>query len=466
MAISASCVWEVRTTGADTNGGGYVSGGTDYSQQNTPVLTLTDISASGSTLTSATGGFTSAMVGNIICLYGGSGSLARTRRQITSFVDSNTVVVDATVATGSNITGNVGGAIANPGECCAKGAVAYNTIWIKSGTYYVNDAGYTNGGQCCANIPSYALFMGYNSSRGDAPTGSGRPLIQATNSISSFTLVNGFGNVACFIAHVRADGNNYTSSRGYHVTDYACAYNCEALNCKNNGFAGYGIRTFLVLCSATGCTTNPAIIVQECFFCVAHNNSVTGFGANTNGISQWIGCVSAYNTGTNSHGFSPGSGMTLNFINCTAHQNGGSGIYVTDSTRPCAVINCVSTENGAYGFHGSGNPLAMFYHCVGWGNTSGDFISSIAASQKINCSSATSDPFVASNGASPSDSGYLAPNSTAGAGALLRSSAFPSAYPYLTGTTNYQDIGAIGHPDSGSGGGLLVNPGFNGGVIL
>ena len=33
MAIGASAVWEVRTTGAQTNGAFYTSGGTDYSQQ-------------------------------------------------------------------------------------------------------------------------------------------------------------------------------------------------------------------------------------------------------------------------------------------------------------------------------------------------------------------------------------------------------------------------------------------------
>lgn len=34
MALSSATVFEVRTTGADTNGGGFVAGaaGTDYSQ--------------------------------------------------------------------------------------------------------------------------------------------------------------------------------------------------------------------------------------------------------------------------------------------------------------------------------------------------------------------------------------------------------------------------------------------------
>ena len=42
MAIAATTVWEVRTGGAETNGGGYSSGGTDYSQQTAAQLSVTD----------------------------------------------------------------------------------------------------------------------------------------------------------------------------------------------------------------------------------------------------------------------------------------------------------------------------------------------------------------------------------------------------------------------------------------
>ena len=48
MALSAGVVWEVRTTGDDTNGGGFdstvTSPGTDYSQQTAAQITYTDLS--------------------------------------------------------------------------------------------------------------------------------------------------------------------------------------------------------------------------------------------------------------------------------------------------------------------------------------------------------------------------------------------------------------------------------------
>ena len=77
MALAATTVWEVRSTGNDNNGGGYntAAGTTDYSQQNSPQLGLTDLATPGAgstTLTSAVGGFTAAMVGNIIQILSGT----------------------------------------------------------------------------------------------------------------------------------------------------------------------------------------------------------------------------------------------------------------------------------------------------------------------------------------------------------------------------------------------------------
>ena len=73
MAITADAQWWIRTDGNDLNGAGFDSTiggyGTNYSDQATAQLTLTDLATSGAgstTLTSATGGFTSAMVGNAI----------------------------------------------------------------------------------------------------------------------------------------------------------------------------------------------------------------------------------------------------------------------------------------------------------------------------------------------------------------------------------------------------------------
>ena len=69
MALSVSQVWEIRTTGSDTNGGGFHAGasGTDYSQQAAAQVTVADAVANGTTtLTSVTASFTAAHVGNLV----------------------------------------------------------------------------------------------------------------------------------------------------------------------------------------------------------------------------------------------------------------------------------------------------------------------------------------------------------------------------------------------------------------
>src|SRR5438105_2455552 len=78
MAISASFVWEVRTTGADTNGGGFKTGatGTDFSQQDAAQASGADLAVDATTntkITSATHNFVAADVGNLIQISAGTG---------------------------------------------------------------------------------------------------------------------------------------------------------------------------------------------------------------------------------------------------------------------------------------------------------------------------------------------------------------------------------------------------------
>lgn len=112
---SATIVWRVRGLGNDLNGGGVDTAivVTDYSQQDAPQLTLTDVVCSGSTnITSAIGGFTSAMVGNAIWL-NGSGATAGAYI-ITTYTNTNSVVIDRAPGTIAAGGGRVGGAWASP----------------------------------------------------------------------------------------------------------------------------------------------------------------------------------------------------------------------------------------------------------------------------------------------------------------------------------------------------------------
>src|SRR5215471_17621800 len=101
MAISAAAVFCVLNgsplgSGVDTNGGGFVAGasGTDYSCQPAAQVAVTDLVANGTfTITSATANFNATHVGSLIYLSGGSGSLAGTRRGISSVTNATTAVL-------------------------------------------------------------------------------------------------------------------------------------------------------------------------------------------------------------------------------------------------------------------------------------------------------------------------------------------------------------------------------------
>lgn len=145
MAILSTAVWRVRIGGNTNNGGGYDASigapGTDYSQQDAAQLALTDLACTTgtSTLTSATGGFTSAMVSNGVHIRSGT-NFTVAYYFITAFTDTNTVTLDRDPTTGSNASGgsgNVGGAFALLSQIWAIGsatnlkAIAGNHIWIR-----------------------------------------------------------------------------------------------------------------------------------------------------------------------------------------------------------------------------------------------------------------------------------------------------------------------------------------------
>ena len=197
MALSASSVFEVRTVGDDTNGGGFVTGasGTDYSQQDAKNtagsnISTTDAVGNGTTtITSATASFTSAIVGNIIYLQGGTGSLAAGRYQVTTFTNSITIVVDRIVAAGTGITMNIGGAVVSLGILGSSTAtilVVGNRIWIKSGTYTISSATINISGGCFSTTSSVAI-EGYNSTRGDLGT---KPILKVGAGVASATVIN------------------------------------------------------------------------------------------------------------------------------------------------------------------------------------------------------------------------------------------------------------------------------------
>ena len=180
MAITATTVWEIRTTGLNTNGGGYdnLSPGVsvDYSQQDAPILTRSDFQkgTGANDITTAAGVacFTQAMIGNIICVT--TASVIKFFQITAVSGDFKTITVDAAVGAFTGKTGSVGGAYKLGGandtifdDGASKSAG--NVIHIKAGTYTLT---------ATLSFPTTSLvFLGYNAARNDNPTGANRPVI-------------------------------------------------------------------------------------------------------------------------------------------------------------------------------------------------------------------------------------------------------------------------------------------------
>lgn len=329
MAINAATVWEIRTTGAQDNGGGFYNHtpGTsvDYSQQDAPQLSLSDVTVNTTSISSATGGFTSAMVGNI-CRISGGGATAGWY-EITAVADTNNATIDRTGGSGTNSIVKVGGAFTIGGtldDDFLDVPVAGNTIHIKAGEYTLGESVYTaNNG----TFASPVRFLGYNTSRGDNPTGTNRPQIICG---SSYTFVT---NQYTVVQNIRftgsAAGVAYPGANNYW-------FNCECLNTSGtagrSSFISSNSNTQLVKCVGSSTNGTPFTLTGNnsiALFCRAYD-SVTGFNA-----PFVIGCV-ADNCSTQGM---MGQSTTFMFLNNTIY-NCGTGI-VCGGNYPTIINNII-----------------------------------------------------------------------------------------------------------------------------
>jgi hypothetical protein len=446
MAIAAATVWEVRTTGDDTNGGGYSSGGTDYSQQDAPQLSLTDVVANGTTtLTSATGGFTAAMIGNLICLEGGTGALARTRRQITGFTNTNTITVDATVASGNTITGKVGGALASPGEA-GRNLATQNDVYIKAGTYSISsNSQNVSGGKLApplGDATNYTRIIGYETTRGDHLTGGARPLLDlavaGTNAVIDL-------QGRCIVTHIEVDLNATANAVAIRASSRNQAY---CIDCKvtagGSGVAGIsldGSANFVFGCEASGCAGAAGINIggnrTTALGCYSHDNASDGFEVSSSGCSFEY-CISDGNTAC---GFLDVSGA--NYSHCVAYGNGSHG-FSMPTLATSIYLNCLSVGNTGSGFHiASTQEENLLINCAGYNNTGGSYDASrISAQQIFSFVALTGDPFIDA----ASDNFTL---KNTGAGKELMSAGAPVTYPGNSDTKGKPTPG--GNPKGGGG---------------
>ncbi len=281
MALDQQTNWEIRTTGNDNNGGGYIAngGGIDYSMQSGSQLSLSDASQvlASNTLTIITGVFTTQMSGNTIFFRSGT-NFVTGFYQILKWVDSTNVVIDRTCTTGgagSLGTGEVGGArLSLDNNSFPTTVVGGNTAYIQVGTY--NLAQPFSSANQVGTLPMY--WLGYNLSRNDNPTSTGRPFINVGTSSFAF----GNSNMSNYIQFSSSSGlgiingtsnrhqfNKFISlsitstnlaARGNSTRYFSCEF--TAPNCI--GFGDNNISgTLLEGCSFYNCGTGSLLQAQS-----------------------------------------------------------------------------------------------------------------------------------------------------------------------------------------------------------
>lgn len=457
MAIPAAAVWEVQTGGNDTNGGGFVAGGTgtDFSlnaAKNTAGsnISTTDAVATGTTnITSATAAFTSAVVDNIIYLQGGSGAIAAGWYRVVSLTNATTIVIDRAVAASTGMTMNIGGAFASPGNM-GLNAVAGNSGWIKAGTYTLtNSTANTAGGPFNfalggSSPTSPSKWEGYQTTRGDMGT---PPVISAgaRTSITIFSVNSLNYNV---IGNITVDGNSGSTNTGFVLdAPRSLAFKIGAQNCTVLGISAGASNADgnLYRCWATGCSGTAAI---QCTGNVsrseAYANTTIGFNINPGGAGNpYIisGNISSANTGGSSTGFTFG-GRNVNGYGNVSYGNGSHGFSLNNSAG--FMENNISEANTGNGYTaaGSTNREIYMFNNAYYNNTAGNVDAGL-----VNNSGGVlgTGSFFVSAG-----TGNFALNNTAGAGAAARATGYPGLLPRGT-TTGYTDIGAAQHQDSGGG---------------
>lgn len=449
MALAAATVWEIRTAGADDQGGGFVTGagGTDYSQTDTKrVATGTDDStvdavANGTTtITSATANFQASIVGNIITLAGGTGTLAKGWYQVTARTNATTITVDRTVAAGTGITMNVGGALASLGMLGGAVTVSGNYVWVKAGTYTITSAS-TNISAGCLSMTTQAIYIeGYNAARGDLGT---KPLIQANGVITAFTLINQGSNGQQFIRNMKFDGNNRATSQGCNIRGHI--YDCEFINFTNNALIGGSLVMPVAFnCSATGCSATPAFNAMCCVDCVAFDNTFTGFTA-AGGDCFFIRCIADSNSGATSDGFT-GTASTekQQHYNCIAYNNGRHGFFF-NGQRGTFAANCIAEANGGTGYIHNSNIQISLYNCAAFNNTTANFTLGTNIGN-MNIASVTGTGSFFTNAAAQD----FTLNNTASAGAAARAAGTPGTIINLGTPVGFLDIGVYQHQETAS----------------
>jgi len=479
MAIGASTVWRVRPSGSDLNGAGYdstVSGaGTDYTQQDSPQLSLSDLTSTASTtITSVTGGFTSAMVGNLLRISSGTGATTG-YYVVTTYVDTNTITVDRVSGTYTAGVGRVGGGAATLGRVLANGnatgdkVVAGNVIYVRgAGSDAPSAADYTYTASITpvtGTLGSMIKIIGEN----------GRPRFDGSGQTIFF---EGFTKSSIWLENVMIKAGN-DGGVFFRVIDCQSDWVFKNVAIHTNDLDCDGIRTYaygnrMIDCefmshatapttrsgrSAIKVLTGSSASVKGCVFYRLGGNGITCQASAT----SW--CDDSLFLFGKQHGLLLEATTNTNFMGqitrCTINGNTLDGINIADGSTLALfqiIGNLITNHNQAsrYGINvasgttSANDLLKVSDYNAFYNNTSN--VNGITLS--------TNDQSLGANPYTQADP----PTTDWSVGTGVKALGFPHAFRgMLSGvaTTSYVDIGGVQRQESG-GGVRLVN--VNGGA--
>jgi hypothetical protein len=449
MALSGSTVWEVRTAGSDTNGGGFVTGasGTDWSQQDAVKYALTGLTTAAANAIISTASASADMVGNIIQITSGTNFTAGFY-QIISVSAGVSITVDrnCTTAAGAAGVGNIGGALATVNQAIVNMTINGMIAYIKAGSYTRTTTMTLNG----TGGKPYTL-IGYTSTRTD----NGQATITTASNITLVTYSGGniwiFKNlVFSSTAGTAGQGFDGTNS-SYNISLYFinCLFsglkdalhtgssvgftplhmdNCEIKNCTNVGIEFLSSSSTLVLldsfihgCTSDGIACSSNALTLFMVRSIVYNNSGKGVNLSSNNSHQ-IYCYDSAICSNTSDGLAYTNAgiqnVTLVIHNTIIQSNGGWGLNINTT----GGLGYQSVLNNAFR-----------------NNTSGNYTAVVTSTGEVTL---TGDPFTAAG----TD---FSLNNTAGAGAACRQAGFPGVLQ--TGGTGYADIGPLRHQDPAAG---------------
>lgn len=459
-AINATMEWDVRTTGADTNGGGFdshvASPGTDFSQQNSPQQTYTDLVIGGTTtqLTSSAHAFGSTHPGNMINITGGTGCTTGWFEIIS--VSGSTATMDRSVGTGaSTCTGNMGGSFATPGKAVAV-AVNGNQIHLKTGTYTIT-ATFT------LSAPLHLRFSGYGTTHND---GGSRPTITtATNSITMFT---GGGNNLLFIDNIILSNTAGTPGDCFASGQFEELY---ATRVKVAGAFHAAVNSNIIelVLEDTEVTGTTSSAIQGSGYAMLfkyswiHGNTGDGVtipNSNSDYPIYLYRSVFSDNTAAGVN-YTANQKRQFHAIESVFYGNGDSGIkmgttgsYVNNESaistngQAFSLENCIMYGNTGYGIN-QVNAVTAAWPVYASRNTA--FGGNTTAARQ-NWSAGTNDVTLTGNPFTNAAAGDYSLNNTAGAGAACKNVGYPANFAAGLSTASSSSLG-ITQPASTSGGG-------------